>query len=83
MRGGGTGQEYSDVVSEAQAMVAVQANCSPERALELLHATAEATSESVAYVAAEVVAGRATFDRHEYGPVPPRETMGTSSRQRG
>ena len=53
---------HPPIVIEAAAMVSTQAFCSLDRALELLRETAEATHETLKYVAGEVVAGRARFD---------------------
>jgi hypothetical protein len=65
MSGEGMGAEDSSIVHQAQTLVAEQANCSLARALELLHDTADATGETLDFVAAEVVAGRVTFGGHE------------------
>jgi hypothetical protein len=49
------------VVTLAQILIAAQARCSQQRALELMVNTARATDEHLDYIAEEVVAGRVTF----------------------
>jgi hypothetical protein len=51
-----------DIIEQAQARVAAQLGCSLERALEVITDTARATDETIEHLAAEVVAGRLTFD---------------------
>ena len=57
--------EYSPVVREAQRIVATQADCSLDEAIALMENTAEVTSASLEFIAAEVVAGRVSFDTSE------------------
>jgi hypothetical protein len=51
-----------DLVERAQALVAAQLDCSMERALVVMIDTARATDVPIVQIAADVVAGRITFD---------------------
>jgi AmiR/NasT family two-component response regulator len=51
-----------DIIEQAQARVAAQLGCSIERAFEVMTDTARATDETIEHLAAEIVAGRLTFD---------------------
>ncbi len=48
-------------MDDAQALVADQADCSPQRALELMARAARASDESVQNIAEQVLAGRIRF----------------------
>ena len=51
-----------DIIEQAQARVAAQMGCTVERALEVMRDTARATDVPIEQIAADVVAGRLTFD---------------------
>ena len=54
--------EDDDLIEQAQARVAAQMDCTVERALEVMRDTARATDVPIEQIAADVVAGRLTFD---------------------
>jgi hypothetical protein len=53
--------DFSPRVRQAQAMVAEQAKCSPDDALELMTGEADLTDELLEQVAEEVLSGRLQF----------------------
>ena len=53
--------DFSDRVREAQRMVAEQAKCALDDALELMTGSADLTDESLEQVAEEVLSGRVQF----------------------
>ena len=54
--------EDDDIIEQAQARVAAQMDCTMERALEVMRDTARATDVPIVQIAADVLAGRITFD---------------------
>ena len=54
--------QYSACVYQAQGMVSVQADCTLDEALDLMHNTARATDETLEQIAVEVVNRNARFD---------------------
>jgi len=52
----------TDAVYQAQGMVSVQAGCPLATALALMQNTAEATDETMEYIAEQVVTGQVRFD---------------------